>query len=1140
MSRSPQKEKSNNNEKFNTYLQILQNDVNLEVDKELEVRFGTKSENRITKIKFNNVMEKLKSLGFKCLNDSGEYHLNINNQYFDKRSGKNRISSIRTEISGLTAIKKYCVDNTISDKDGDLLPYFKIMDKKRVKIKKNSQEEENAHPIDYHDFGFRVNFKAENYMTRNSSMVRKMIKDWGNTKKIFRYIKRFTFVRDDVPYKIDCSVVKGSHTKGKFIIPEFNIRDSEVFESEEHYEIELEVIRNKITSIDTALAKKNIFTGIKYVLAGMQESNYPISNSEKQDILTDYIKLIYQSKEIPDKKKHKKLKDKAYVSSSDFVGPSSISLEMHHIVPIKHDEVDTINIRENYVVTDKADGIRKLLYIAPNGKIYFIDLNMNVQFTGTISKNSDVFNTIFDGEHILNNKAGKFINLFLIFDVYYVNNKDYRSFPFIKKENLVYYDGKMDKTIFRYNVMNQTLMKIKYESISSDKFASLKIKPKSFRGNSNIFYGCKQILDGIKDGNMFDYETDGLIFTPIHKSVGLETLGLKNGGSPVPRKVTWMSSLKWKPPEFNTIDFLVSTKKNEDKTDFVGNIFIDGKSFDHTKQNLKYKTLILRVGYDETKHGYVNPCEDILQNKLPEFTIDNINNYRPVPFHPSDPVPQTPAYLCNIKLQQHIDGDHMITEETKEEFNDNTIVEFKFVKSNKEGWQWVPIRVRNDKTAEFKKGHRNFGNNYTTAQSVWRSIHYPITADMLSTGNDIPTQTNDDDIYYTKSGQRDVNYLINLRDFHNKFVKLKLIEGVSKRGDMLMDQSVGKGGDLYKWISSRLSFVFGIDYSKDNIENKLNGACARYLNATKKFKNIPKGIFVHGDTSKNYRNGDALFSDKGKMIMNAVLGKGTKEKKALGEGLYNVFGKGSDGFNIVSNQFSQHYFFDTKERLMNYVRNVSENCMLNGYLIGCCYDGKKIFKALRNVEKGESIGVNDEGKQIWQIIKRYDETTFEDDESSLGMQIDVYQESINKTFPEYLVNFNYFTDVMESFGFVPMEKKECKRLGLNKAIGNFKDLFNIMNQNIKKNPKLKNDYGTAPNMTKNEKYISFMNNYFIYKKIRNVDTKEIYEEMVKTTVKKKKSDKREKRNKYIKKIKKVRIIVKQEEDAEGAEESKQS
>ena len=63
-----------------------------------------------------------------------------------------------------------------------------------------------------------------------------------------------------------------------------------------------------------------------------------------------------------------------------------------------------------------------------------------------------------------------------------------------------------------------------------------------------------------------------------------------------------------------------------------------------------------------------------------------------------------------------------------------------------------------------------------------------------------------------------------------------------------------------------------------------------------------------------------------------------------------------------------------------------------------------------------------------------------------------------------------------------------------------------------------------------------MNNYFIYKKIRNVDTKAIYDELVKTTVKKKKTDKRVKRNKYIKKIKKVRIIVKEEDG--GAEESK--
>ena len=45
-------------------------------------------------------------------------------------------------------------------------------------------------------------------------------------------------------------------------------------------------------------------------------------------------------------------------------------------------------------------------------------------------------------------------------------------------------------------------------------------------------------------------------------------------------------------------------------------------------------------------------------------------------------------------------------------------------------------------------------------------------------------------------------------------------------------------------------------------------------------------------------------------------------------------------------------------------------------------------------------------KKLWEIMKRYDNLSdgFKDDISCLGLQIDVYQESINKVFPEYLVN----------------------------------------------------------------------------------------------------------------------------------------
>ena len=47
----------------------------------------------------------------------------------------------------------------------------------------------------------------------------------------------------------------------------------------------------------------------------------------------------------------------------------------------------------------------------------------------------------------------------------------------------------------------------------------------------------------------------------------------------------------------------------------------------------------------------------------------------------------------------------MLTEDKKQIFEDNTgFVEFKFKKNNEKYWQWVPIRVRHDKTADYRKG----------------------------------------------------------------------------------------------------------------------------------------------------------------------------------------------------------------------------------------------------------------------------------------------------------------------------------------------------------------------------------------------------------------------------------------------------
>ena len=55
-----------------------------------------------------------------------------------------------------------------------------------------------------------------------------------------------------------------------------------------------------------------------------------------------------------------------------------------------------------------------------------------------------------------------------------------------------------------------------------------------------------------------------------------------------------------------------------------------------------------------------------------------------------------------------------------------------------------------------------------------------------------------------------------------------------KKYDILLDLCCGKGGDLFKWQSANIKKVLGIDFSKDNIYNRNDGACIRYINMHKK------------------------------------------------------------------------------------------------------------------------------------------------------------------------------------------------------------------------------------------------------------------------------------------------------------------
>ena len=665
----------------------------------------------------------------------------------------------------------------------------------------------------------------------------------------------------------------------------------------------------------------------------------------------------------------------------------------------------------------------------------------------------------------------------------FIGGKDIRTLEFfpIQIEDI--------QTKFRLPILTNLIKSLEPVLVNTKNLAPIRIDKKKFyevNARQTIFVGCNTIQKHIKQG-LYEYETDGLIFTPMNLGVG----AYKIGDEPKTYKITWQYSLKWKPVEFNTIDFLITTKKLPTGAEYIGNIFQSGINTTTLDQIVQYKTIILRVGFDESKHGYINPCENIINDDLPSTeNMDDENTYKPVQFFPTNPY-DPDAGITNIELRQDDSNNKQMLTEENEVIEDNTIVEFRYDITRDKQWRWIPLRIRYDKTAEYRTGHKNYGNAYHVAQSNWNSIHNPITVDMITSGKDIPDELGDDDIYYNKTQGN--THTKALRDFHNLYVKNKLIGSVANSGNTLIDYAVGKGGDIPKWIAAKLQFVFGIDLSRDNIENRLDGACARYLNYKKKFRIMPDALFIQGNANQNIKSLQSQYTEKGKQITNAIFGEGQKDEQILGKGVYKSYGRGAEGFNISSIQFAIHYMFESANTLHNFLTNVSECTQLDGYFIGTSYDGKKIFDLLKDKKQNESLVIMDRDKnnKLLEITKQYDRDEFNDNISCLGYGINVFQESINKTFREYLVNYDYLTSIIENYGFVPLTVDEASKLDLTSGLGSFNQLFDLMNSEIKRDQKKRNDFGVAYKMTAEQRRISFLNKYFIFKKVRNVDINDI-------------------------------------------------
>ena len=101
-------------------------------------------------------------------------------------------------------------------------------------------------------------------------------------------------------------------------------------------------------------------------------------------------------------------------------------------------------------------------------------------------------------------------------------------------------------------------------------------------------------------------------------------------------------------------------------------------------------------------------------------------------------------------------------------------------------------------------------------------------------------------------------------------------------------------------------------------------------------------LFIWGDSSRRFKDGSAAKDDLNKYYLD-VLYSNTDRVNVTNSKLKTFYGIGLKGFNLVSCQFSIHYFFESVIKLNMFLKNVSENLTTDGVFIGTCLDSSLLL-----------------------------------------------------------------------------------------------------------------------------------------------------------------------------------------------------
>lgn len=792
------------------------------------------------------------------------------------------------------------------------------------------------------------------------------------------------------------------------------------------HEMEIETLNPKNSDI------KLMISYMLELLKVVDDVEFLMSNQEKENILIKYLSLTQQSTNL----KYVLERPKRF-----FVGPQPVTLENQHF-----SSENSVNIYDNYTVTIKADGERHLVFVDENGDTYLINNRLNVKKTGLKSTN---FNSLFDSEVV--------DRTVMLFDCYVFDNG-------FKLDNILLSKDKTEPSRIKFAQEFSSSIKKLSNNIYNINVKDFYLGTNEKNNRNKLFGLIKEIIY-----KQYPFETDGIIFTPSTLPVGYSPINkqdkLVNG--------TWDYVLKWKPPEQNTIDVLV-------KEDYIlSNSSVGVFNMYCGKNTSSY----------ESSYSFIKSKCAKLSNEYKEFSFC--------------PMLQDGTIHDKIRVGKNDNVPFIETNGVNEQIMSDIIVEISFDLIKK---QWKIIRIRHDKTELFKHTGKisQTANDYNTASSIWNTIINPISIDML-TGESPIDFTNmkyselEDDKYYDRVNKnRNESLTISMKDFHNEWVKKFMLirktanvlisnSSSTKNKISLFDPTCGEAGDLFKWIASNIETVIGTDLYKTNIY-QINGANDRLCEAKRHLDPKSKYIFFPLDFSKDITktivNGMDNINNMDKHLAKLIWGEVPNEFDRDLKPYYNL-AKG--GFDIISCQFSLHYFFESEKVIDTFINNIDSNLKKGGYFIGTVFDGKKVDKLL-NDNNGMMIGTklhNNKENIIWRLKKKYN--TY----SPYGSKIGVTVETINeKEMDEYLVDLPVLFKKLEQKQIFVLSKNDLTNFNLEKfqnSVIGFSELFNDMQDYVNSNEnnseelnlnKLKN----AVKMSPSEKQLSFMYTSFIFKK----------------------------------------------------------